>query len=58
MRYEEYETVGDLTKTKDYEGTPEEIGKLMEYQKKLEQPIAAEEPKGNESPEPPEFREG
>lgn len=57
MRYEEYHTVGEVTKSKDYEGTPEEIRKLMEYQKKLEQPCA-EETKEQESPDPSEFRKG
>lgn len=34
MRYEETKHVGDDYTIKDYEGTPEEIAKLIEYQNK------------------------
>lgn len=59
MRYEEYRTVGEVTVSKDYEGTPEEIGKLMEHQQKLEWSTAEElELQKKQSPDPSEFREG
>lgn len=37
MNYQKYETIGDITISKEYEGTPEEIFQLLKYEEMIKQ---------------------